>query len=391
MAYQTGTAATPAALQTIIETFALANGYTGTAGGILTASSNSDSNIQLKTIIPNILSATSTGYVITLSAYGASTTLYADFSIGQTVVLSGFSPSSFNGTFTITALAGNIITLSTNSTSYDGSSTVNGVVSGSLNALSITGFTSSAGANPSNTRFIYLPAGNFPVTYYLFGNSSPTLIHCAINYNVSLMQHMTFGSYVPISSSAFVGSSFSFASYFCSSNNYSYYYSYPPSLTITNNTFASIVGWYAYAGYPAECVLGSTCSGSTNSKQLHAEIDGSIWAQTNSSGYSYPVFTDQTIASIYYSPNSWNNQAILVPMHLQLFTSNSATLYHYLGYIEHLRLIRIDNYNLGDIITLGSDQWMVFPIGKKDTVNRNGTSATPNCSTGTVGYAIRKT
>lgn len=53
-----------------------------------------------------------------------------------------------------------------------------------------------------------------------------------------------------------------------------------------------------------------------------------------------------------------------------------------LGYPPDLRFIRMDNYNPKDVLTLGTDQWKVFPL-----IRKNGATGEPN--SGVYGYAYR--
>ena len=87
--------------------------------------------------------------------------------------------------------------------------------------------------------------------------------------------------------------------------------------------------------------------------------------------------------------NKWNGQALLVTPEIY-FGALGNTFKMYLGYIEHLRFIRIDNYNLGDTITLGSDQWKVFSFAQKNASIRDGNISGTGLS-GTGGFACRYT
>jgi hypothetical protein len=53
----------------------------------------------------------------------------------------------------------------------------------------------------------------------------------------------------------------------------------------------------------------------------------------------------------------------------------------------HARLVRIDNLEPRDVITLGPDQWRVYPWFRKSLIDPNG--GTDITHTGTTGWAIR--
>ncbi len=87
------------------------------------------------------------------------------------------------------------------------------------------------------------------------------------------------------------------------------------------------------------------------------------------------------------NPNVWNNQTVLVPYIIS--TQRASGFYSKLGNFSAARLCRITNFAAGDIVTLGSDKYMVFPFYRKNTEypdgfqNPNGANAS-----GTLGWAI---
>lgn len=88
--------------------------------------------------------------------------------------------------------------------------------------------------------------------------------------------------------------------------------------------------------------------------------------------------------------NLWNGESVLVPMHLYL---NRASLtVSRIGTIGHIRLVRYDNYETGDIITLGTDRWMLLPIFKRNTAAPGGAKpgfVSFDGHSGTLAYAIK--
>jgi hypothetical protein len=232
------------------------------------------------------------------------------------------------------------------------------------------------------TRSIYIPSVSWPVTYHLFYDTAPDQVSCVLNYESTKIQVIMFGDLVKVHNSAYVGGNWFFAS---------------RGGIITDNVKLSACSDIAIqsqttiggaVSIPFSLLL--TESGGShedNNGGLHCKIDGNIWYQDNDY-YNYKVsLTDYTISALFRSPNSWNNQAQLIPIHLQ-YTMASA-LYSYIGYVEHLRFIRVDNYEIGDIITLGSDKWKVFPWYIKNVVSRNGNSV--SADSGTLGFACRYT
>lgn len=82
-------------------------------------------------------------------------------------------------------------------------------------------------------------------------------------------------------------------------------------------------------------------------------------------------------------PNLWNNEAILVPIKPSI--DMGAQKVAIVGNITYARYIKINNYNSGDLITLGPDRWKVYPWYIKNSANLGGYGN----DTGNFGWAIR--
>jgi hypothetical protein len=86
-----------------------------------------------------------------------------------------------------------------------------------------------------------------------------------------------------------------------------------------------------------------------------------------------------------YLPNAWNAQTVLVPICVTSLAASSKS--QVVAELRHARYLRNDNYNDIDIITIGSDQWRVYPYYRKDASARNGGSLILH--SGTFAHAIR--
>lgn len=257
------------------------------------------------------------------------------------------------------------------------------------------------GALDSSTTTLNSPSGlnapiaSWPVTYHLFAFGNPCQVVCAINYDILIMNYLMFGDIVKVNDSAYVGGDWYWG---------------------TRGDLSGLVNNHMIYGFDADSIdsnYDGAVSGSvmpfmqtfwtTTLKMgsyIHAEIDNSIWKTASYSTLTtnHVKLSPTTLCSIFRGLNTWNSQAVLVPIHLDALGGSS--LWHYLGYVEHIRLIRIDNYNIGDIVTIGSDRWKVFPCFYKDTAYRNSQSIgvttvghvnyyTTVKSSGTLGFAIR--
>lgn len=267
------------------------------------------------------------------------------------------------------------------------------------NFLHITGANSSDGATQpaSQYRSICIQTIHWPITYYLFLLPNPDMVILVVKYATNRIQYIMFGNIVKIADAAFVGGNF----YSGTSNQDGLTTSFQgPSQyvdggllrSITNDTILCSNGFFR--NYTAPCIIPFTSkydTTQTDGHVFHAEIDGAVWTQ-DAAASTKISYTDTTISSLFRSPNIYNSQTHLVPMNLQY--SMTDNYYGYLGYIEHVRLVRVDNYEIGDIISISPDNWMVFPWRIKSTVYRDGNSsgnpAVPGIS-GTLGFAVRYT
>ena len=117
---------------------------------------------------------------------------------------------------------------------------------------------------------------------------------------------------------------------------------------------------------------------------VHSDLDGQGWwlGQTLAGAL---VGIRPAVPLIGLLPNSWNSEAVLLPLRCyKIRPSNRISL---VVDVEHARCTRVDNYTPGEIISIGSDRWKVFPWYRKDVTSRDGASAANH--SGTFGWAIR--
>lgn len=80
------------------------------------------------------------------------------------------------------------------------------------------------------------------------------------------------------------------------------------------------------------------------------------------------------------SPSVMTGRTHLWPM--WAMAARPSNYYSPVGYPADFRFVRLDYLNPREVITLGTDQWRVFPV-----IRKNGLNAEPN--SGTYGYAYR--
>lgn len=83
-------------------------------------------------------------------------------------------------------------------------------------------------------------------------------------------------------------------------------------------------------------------------------------------------------------PSGFTGRTPLTPIMLWAWRDTVSQLRHPIGYPEDIRVLRMDNFQPNDTITIGADTWRVFPF-----VRRNGTAGQQN--SGLSGFAYRQT
>ncbi len=117
----------------------------------------------------------------------------------------------------------------------------------------------------------------------------------------------------------------------------------------------------------------------------HSDLDGQGWwsAQTLAGA---PVGIRHLTPLPALLPNTWNSEAVLLPIRAcKVRPSNRISI---VADLEHARTTRIDNYAPGQVITIGSDRWKIFPWYRKVAAERNA-GTVGGTHTGTFGWAIR--
>lgn len=252
------------------------------------------------------------------------------------------------------------------------------VASGYLVILGGTGIDGSnnlTGAGPYVARIGLAWTGDsltFPMNYVVHIGATPDEIYFIINYEVNRWQWLAFGS-SPMAGLPGTGNWYgaSISRKIGSSKCY---------ITPTSGGYLGISApsmalfWNNYSTY-------QTCF-------VHHDLDGNTWSLDNAAS------TDSTSAAIAINaaqpmiprqPNSWNGEAALIP--IQPCIARTSGKVSMILDIAHSRYIRNDNYTDGDIITLGSDQWCVYPWHQKNSAARDGGNSINH--TGTLGWAIR--
>lgn len=291
------------------------------------------------------------------------------WTLGGTVLSKGGCYASLTQTSPATGI--NLMTLLTG-TGIDGSNNLTGVAgtTSSIGALAATAWTD----NPWNYTF--------PVAYNIHVLTNPDEVYLQVSYSgpqgSGYWAHLSFGRAVVQQGTGVWQSALGF--------NYQGMYVTPDGGHLDDYYAGCLEAapfFYAryQSNYPGQWVQ-SFIHGAIN------EADGTgIWSTS-----AYPGPGGGGIGAgiscsplLGYTPSAWNSQAVLFPVQIMQDRPNAKM--SLIAQLGHLRYLRNDNYNDGDIITLGADRWMVYPMWKKNAAARNG-AETAGVDSGTMAVAI---
>lgn len=223
---------------------------------------------------------------------------------------------------------------------------------------------------------------SFPCTWEAHILTDPDEVYIVLNYNVDYYQYIAWGL---SSVEDLPGTGMWFgASRLATGGGESLDYDFDMELTnLSLTNFGSTGGALFYA---------QDVFGNAQTSYIHHGLDGGGW-----SGHAYntpstlPRSFGAVVQLLKQLPNAWNNQMVLLPfpVYLPRTSGNKTSL---VADLAHIRHCRIDFHAPGEIITLGSDQWKVYPWYRKNIAQRGGHNNTGiKTHSGTVGFAVRYT
>lgn len=223
---------------------------------------------------------------------------------------------------------------------------------------------------------------SFPCNYEVFGFAQE--LYLIVNYDVDRYQWLAFGkSTVPglVGQGGWCGATVGGAP--------------GTQLTFYNRDLVLHItptegGTDAYSTTPCGALFWQTAGaglGPRNAWVNHG-LDSHGWTW-NGAANSLPIgIRHQPLIAL--QPNAWNSEAVLLP--IRAYKERPSFKASLVADLANARHVRIDNIAPGDILTIGSDEWRVFPWYMKNVTYRNGTTDTPTGDTdhsGTFGWAIR--
>lgn len=213
----------------------------------------------------------------------------------------------------------------------------------------------------------------FPVDWAVHIGTTPDEVYLLINYESTRWQWMAFGC-SPVAGlpgtggwyGASVGRSIS---------------PYPDRIFIGPSSGGN--------GYGQSMGLFWSTAVGNNQSFVHHGLDGNTWsgdsavAASGATAAAVAVLAAQPLVA--RQPSLWNGESVLIP--IQPHVARGSSKVSMLCDLSHSRYIRDDNYADGELITLGVDQWKVYPWHQKNAGTRDGGGTITH--TGTLGWAIR--
>lgn len=242
------------------------------------------------------------------------------------------------------------------------------------------------------------PDWDWPVTYHCHINTAPDEVCFVVNYGAGQYFQMLMFGQSPSSGNAGTGNWHfgtipEFGTYTALTRRVNEAGVTPNATQMAPaGMFCPMIAWLQ--GNGAYSMQTDKC----NNFQIHgAIIDSTGLPDWSNKYYSLDIFNPPTYDLVVcagitimplmsYQPNAWNNESLLLP--IQICQPRSSGKMSLIGELGSIRAIRNDFISDGEIITLGSDSWKVYPAYKKNAAVRNGATSGLDHS-GTMAMAIR--
>lgn len=214
---------------------------------------------------------------------------------------------------------------------------------------------------------------SYPGNYHLISLSSPDNIFLVVNYNVTYWQHLAFG--VVRKYGTWGGGEYASGSSHGTQDS-----------SVGLSTVMSTID--AGCGYFAQGESNFNTGNAVGSADLYCDLDGEGWRLNRSDFLSinYSRFSGSAQAvMLLQSLMTWNDQTMLAPVYFEV--GRTGGFRSFVGDMPHVRYIRVDNIDDGEIITVGSQDWICFPhLRKSPTIVENQNSSNHSS---VMGWAIK--
>jgi hypothetical protein len=211
------------------------------------------------------------------------------------------------------------------------------------------------------------------VGYHFFGDPVRSYLHVVVEVSAGSYRHFGIGVFDQVGAAAVAAYTYASAPYFANM-------SYANDPGASDNIFpwceycsdSSVFG--AMVRFDSDGLSPRYLKLSRNESDANRAF-GSF--RNSSSGASSLIYAPMQVA-----PSNLTGRAPLFPAIVMASRNGSSTQRSIVGQPFDLRVLRINNITPGDVITIGSDQWRVFPV-----VRKSAPAGVEN--SGSWGYAFR--
>lgn len=218
----------------------------------------------------------------------------------------------------------------------------------------------------------------FPATYWMFLSNDE--FYFVINYEVTRYQYVTWGkSTIDVGSATGTFTSGTVNSSSSLSASYS-------TIAISPSS-GGANGWWGYKSTAPFWDTALTVSDTNlTSDFVHTNINGDSWILHNGATNQVSIGVTHSSNLISTLPNSWNGESPLLP--IRAYKRMPESKISLVLDLQNARYCRMDNFNDKEIISIGTDEWQIFPFHRRNMSLRDGDTGIDH--TGTFGWAIRK-
>ena len=238
-------------------------------------------------------------------------------------------------------------------------------------------------------------AVTFPASYKVFIYTSPDYVQMTLKHDAVFFQHLGFGNAINLGTTGDSGRvPFMWGTYrngagdgnnnFCSISD-------DPNSGQGNFRVHQCVPFY-YSGNNGYGMDQASSVAYVNEPTSYNGTGSPIgWSGNYNGGNAVScwVSASDTYLTIRLTPNKFNGDSVFVPIRPMM--PRQSGFWSYKFQLPHLRLIRNDYYSDEQILTRGSDKWMVLPCRRRNTNARIGPNANQNDHSGTYALAMEYT
>lgn len=132
-----------------------------------------------------------------------------------------------------------------------------------------------------------------------------------------------------------------------------------------------------------------TTNANARSFAIRDGLESRVWTEGANTGAADAGRHTRPMMNANVQPNAWNTESVLVP--ITVYSDRASSLESPVLQVRNARYMRVNNYSPEQVISLGSDKWMVFPAYRKnaDVHSDNTVVTSAPYHSGTWGWAIR--